>query len=89
MKAVLNAVQHIPYDGIIPFSYDNFKRCIQNSAYIRGNLIRRMGLFELPILEPGDLNLKARAFKLLMVLLFCYNILFHFSLYSNLAVANG
>ena len=39
----------------------------------RENLLWRMKLFELPILESGDLNLKALAFKLLIVLLLCYN----------------
>ena len=40
----------------------------------------KMELFELPILESRDLNLKACAFKFLIVLLLCYNILFYFNL---------
>ena len=71
-------MQHIPYDGMIPFSYDNVK-----------NLLLRMEVFELPILKSGDLNLKACAFKFLIVLLLCYNILFYFNLYISLAVTNG
>ena len=68
----------MPYDGIIPFSYDNVKACFQNSGYITENLLWRMELFELPILVSGDLNLKACAFKFLIVLFLCYNILFLF-----------
>ena len=45
-----------------------------NSEYIRENLLQRMELFELPILESEDLNLKACASKFLIVLLPCYNI---------------
>ena len=67
----LHAVHHIPYDSIIPFSYDNVKTCFQNSDYIRENLRRTMELFQLPILESGNLNLKASAFKFLIVLLLC------------------
>ena len=55
----------------------------QNSDYIRENLLRRMELFELRILESGGLNLKVCAFKFLIVLLLCYNILFYFN-YSSL-----
>ena len=51
-------------------------------------LPERIELFGLPILKSGDLNFKARAFKFLIVLLFCYNILFYFNLYSSLAVTN-
>ena len=47
-----------------------------------------MELFELPILKSGDLNLKAYAFKFLIVLPLCYNILVYFNLYSSLAVTN-
>ena len=47
-----------------------------------------MELFESPILKPGDLNLKACAFKFLIALILCYNILFYFSLYNSPAVAN-
>ena len=89
MEVEFDAVQHIPYDGIIPFSYDNIKKCFQNSKYIRENVLRRMKLFELSILESGYLNLKACAFKCLMLPLLCYNILLYFNLYNNLAVANG
>ena len=38
-----------------------------------------MELSELLILESRDLNLKACAFKFLIVLLFCYNIQFYFN----------
>ena len=79
-------MHHTPYDGIIPFSYDNVKTCFQNSDYIRENLLRTMELFELPILESENLNLKACTFKFLIVLLLCYNILFYFN-YSNLPLA--
>ena len=48
-----------------------------------------MELFELPILKSGDFNLKAYAFKFLIVLLLCYNNLLYFNLYSSLAVTNG
>ena len=48
-----------------------------------------MELCELPILESVDLNLKSCAFKFLIVLLLCYDILFYFSLYSSLAVTKG
>ena len=89
MKVELHAVQHIPYDGIIPFSYDNIKKCFPNSEYIRENVRRRKELFELPILESGDFNLKACAFRFLIVLLLSYNTLFYFNLYSSLTVANG
>ena len=60
-----------------------------NSDYIRENLLQRMELFELPILESGDLILKAFAFKFSIVLLLCYDVLFYLNLYSSLAVANG
>ena len=69
----------MPYDGIVPFSYDNVKTCFQNSDYIRESLLRRMELSELLILESRDLNLKACAFKFLIVLLLCYNIQFYFN----------
>ena len=90
MEVELHAAQHICYDGIIPFSYDNIKTCFQNSDYIRENLLRRMELFKLPILESGNLNLKAWAFKFFIVLLlcFCYNILFYFNC-SSLPISNG
>ena len=48
-----------------------------------------MELCELPILESGDSDLKAGAFKILIGLLLCYNILLYFNLYSSLAVPNG
>ena len=57
MEVELHAVQHISYDGIIPFSYGKVKTCFRNSGYIRENILRRMELFELLILESGDLNL--------------------------------
>ena len=60
-------MQHIPYNGIIPFSYDYVKTCFKNSDYITENLLRRMELFGLPILESGNLNLKACAFKFLNI----------------------
>ena len=40
------------------------------------------------MLKSGDLNLKAYAFKFLIVLLLWYNILFYFNLYSSLAVTS-
>ena len=40
------------------------------------------------ILKSEELNLKAYAFKFLIVLLLCYNILFYFNLFSSLAVTN-
>ena len=89
MEVELHAVEHMLYDSIIPFPYDNVKTCFQNSEYIREKLLRRMELFELPILESGDLNLKACTFKFLIILILCYNILFYFNSYSSLAVANG
>ena len=48
-----------------------------------------MELFELPILKSGDFNLKAYAFKFLIVVLLCYNNLFYFNLYNSSAVTNG
>ena len=80
MEVKFHATQHVPYDDIIPFSYDNVKTYFQNWKYIRENLLQRMELFELPLLESGDLNLKAVLFKFLIVLLACYNILLHFNL---------
>ena len=56
------------------FFNDNVKTCFQNSDYNTENLLRRMELFELPILESGDFNFKACAFKFLIVLPFHYNI---------------
>ena len=53
---------------------------------VHERLLRRMELFELPILKSGDLSLKYFAFTFLILL--CYNILFYFNLYSSLAVAN-
>ena len=47
-----------------------------------------MKLFELPILESADLNLKVCAFKFLIVLLLCYNILVYFN-YSSVPVASA
>ena len=61
----------------------NAKTCSQNSDYITENLRRRIELFELPMLESGEF-----AFKFLIVLLLCYNILFYFN-YSSLPAANG
>ena len=46
-----------------------------------------MELFELPLLGSGDLNLKTCAFKFLIVLLLCYNILVYFNC-SSLPIAN-
>ena len=54
--------------------YNNVKKCFKNSEYIKENLPGRMELFELPITKSGDLSLKAYAFKFLIVLLLCYNI---------------
>ena len=64
-------MQDIPHDGIIPFSYDNVKTCFQNSDCIREKLLRRIELFEF-----AYLNLKGCAFKILIVLLLCYNIIY-------------
>ena len=58
---------------------DNVKKCFINLEYIRENLSGRMELFELPMLKSVDLNLKAYAFKFLIVLLLCYNILFYYT----------
>ena len=63
-------------DVFIPFFYDNVKKSFQNSECVRESLPRRMELFKLWILKSGDLNLKACAFKFLIVLHFSYNILF-------------
>ena len=65
-------MQHIPYEGKISFSYDNVKTCFKNSDYLTENLLRRMELFELPILESGDLKLKECAIKILVVLISIY-----------------
>ena len=59
MRVELHAVQHIPHEDIIPFSYDNNKTCFQNSNYSSGNLLWRMELFELQKLQSGDLDFKA------------------------------
>ena len=67
---------------------DNVKKYFKNSGYIREHLPGRIELFELPMLKSGDLNLKAYAFKFLIVLLLWYNILFYFNLYSSLAVTS-
>ena len=66
-------MQDIPYDGIIPFSYDNVKTCFQSSDCIREKLLLRMELFDLRISEFADLNLKGCAFKFLIVLFLCCN----------------
>ena len=52
---------------------DNVKKYFKSSEYIRENLPGRMEPFELPIIKSGDLDLKAYAFKFLLVLLLCYN----------------
>ena len=56
--------------------------------YIRENQSGNIELFELPILKSGDLNLKAYAFKFLIVLLLRYNILFYSNLFGSLAGTN-
>ena len=56
--------------------------------YIRENQSGNIELFELPILKSGDLNLKAYAFKFLIVLLLRYNILFYSNLFGSLAETN-
>ena len=68
---------------------DNVKKCFKNSQYIKENFPGKMELFELPMLKSGDLNLKVYAFKFLIVLPPCYNIMFYFNLYCSLAVTNG
>ena len=83
---VLPLVGHECFHSIF---YDDVKNFFKNSEYIRENLPWRMELFELPILKFGDLNLKAHAFKFLMVLLLYYNILLYFNLYSSQGVTNG
>ena len=46
----------------------------QNSDYITENLTSKNGAVQLPLLESADLNLRACAFKFLIVLFLCYNI---------------
>ena len=75
-------------DVFIPFFMTISKNVLKTQC-IREDLLGRMELFELSILKSGDLNLKAFAFKFLIVLLLCYNNLFHFNLYSSLAATNG
>ena len=72
----------------IPF-FIAISKNVLKAQCIREDLPGRMELFELLILKSGDLNLKAFAFKFLIVLLLCYNNQFHFNLYSSLAVTNG
>ena len=72
LEVELHAAQHIPYDGDISFSYDHVKTCFKNSDYLTENLLRRMELFKLPILESGDLKLKECAIKIFAVLIRIY-----------------
>ena len=69
-----------------PIFYDNVKKYFKN--LLGKTYLERMKLLELPVLKSRNLNLKACAFKSLIVLLLCYNILFYFDLYSSLAVTN-
>ena len=64
------------------------KHVFKTQTTLQQNLFRRMKLFELPILESADLNLKVCAFKFLIVLLLCYNILVYFN-YSSVPVASA
>ena len=64
------------------------KHVFKTQTTLEQNLFRRMKLFELPILESADLNLKVCAFKFLIVLLLCYNILVYFN-YSSVPVASA
>ena len=49
VEVELHAVQHITYDRIILFPYDNVRAYFQNSDNITENLLRRTELFQLPI----------------------------------------
>ena len=60
-------------DVFLPFFIIMSKNVLK-IQYIKENLPGRMELFELPITKSGDLSLKAYAFKFLIVLLLCYNI---------------
>ena len=62
------------------------KHVFKTQTTLEQNLFRRIKLFELPNLESADLNLEVCAFKFLIVLLLCYNILVYFN-YSSLPVA--
>ena len=64
------------------------KHVFKTQTTLEQNLFRRMKLFGLPILESADLNLKVCAFKFLIVLLLCYNILVYFN-YSSVPVASA
>ena len=64
------------------------KHVFKTQTTLEQNLFRRMKLFELPILESADLNLKVCAFKFLIVLLLCYNVLVYFN-YSSVPVASA
>ena len=64
------------------------KHVFKTQTTLEQNLFRRMKLFELPILESADLNLKVCAFKFLIVILLCYNILVYFN-YSSVPVASA
>ena len=64
------------------------KHVFKTQTTLEQNLFRRMKLFELPILDSADLNLKVCAFKFLIVLLLCYNILVYFN-YSSVPVASA
>ena len=64
------------------------KHVFKTQTTLEQNLFRRMKLFGLPILESADLNLKVCAFKFLIVLLLCYNVLVYFN-YSSVPVASA
>ena len=62
-KIVIYRVLSLVGHGCFHFiSLDNVKKCFKISEYIRESLSGRMGLFELPTLKSGDLNLKAYVF---------------------------
>ena len=68
-------------NGIILIDFDNVKICYQNSEYSRRNLLRKMELFELRILESRNLSFKAHNFDFLMILFFCSTNRFSFNLH--------
>ena len=71
-------MQYISHNDIIPFAFGNFKICFQTSEYIIENLLQIMELFELRILESGNMDLKTHTFTFVMALLFFNVTLFLF-----------
>ena len=82
MEVKFHATQHIPYDDIIPFSYDNVKTYFQNWKYIRtfSKPTSKNGVVWIATIRIWRFEFESRAFKFLIVLLACYNILLHFNL---------